>query len=197
MRTVASPLAPIFRSETQQRVLATLFLTPDRGWNMHQLAAEVGAAYSSVHREVSRLLSAGLLVEERVGQARLVRPNEQAPAFRPLRDLLVVSFGAGPMLRQALEAIPGVEAAALYGSYAARLTGVDGPPPRDIDVLVIGRPDPMAVYAAVREVSAVLNREVNPTVLDWDEWQADSGFLQHVKDNDMIPLLGDLRERPP
>lgn len=196
VRTPSSPLAPLFRSDTQQRLLATIFLAPGRAWNMHELAAEIGAAYSSVHREVSRLLNSGLLVEQRVGQARLVRPNEQAPAYEPLRDLLIVSFGAVPILRDALRTLPGVDAAALHGSYAARLRDVDGPPPGDIDVLVVGRPDPMAVYAAAREASRVLNRDVNPTVLGWDEWQADSGFLQHVRDNPMIPLFGDLSEVP-
>lgn len=195
VRTKASPLAPLFRSQTQQRVLATIFLESDRGWNMHELASRLGAPYASVHREVSRLLESGLLVEEKVGQARLFRPDQDAPAFRPLRDLLLVSFGAVPLLAQALHGIPGVDAAALYGSYAARLSGVSGPPPQDVDLLVIGRPDPLQVYAVVREVSRELNRQVNPTILDWDEWRADSGFLKEVRSNPLIPVLGDVQGR--
>jgi hypothetical protein len=192
MRPAAAPLTPLFRSKTQQRLLTALFLNPGRQWNLHELAQHLRAPYSSVHREATRLLRSGLLTETRVGQARLVRPDEGAPAFRPLRDLILVSFGAVPLLTDALGDIPGVEVAALYGSYAARLSGVEGPPPRDIDLLVIGTPDPMRVYAAARHVAADVERPVNPTIMDWDEWRSPSGFLDDVRDNPVIPLIGDL-----
>lgn len=192
MRTKPSPLLPIFRSTMQTEILSALFLDPGREWNMHELSRHTGHAYAGVHREATRLVDAGLLVERRVGQARMLRPNEQAPAFRPLRDLLVVCFGPVPLLAERLSHVPGIEAVAIYGSYAARLKGVPGEPPEDVDLLVVGSPDPLEVYAAARDVSAQVNRTVNPTIMDWQEWEQDSGFLREVRANPVLPVLGDL-----
>lgn len=185
-------LLPIFRSETQSELLAALFLNPGREWNMHELSQHTGGAYTTVHREASRLLKAGLLSERRVGQARLLQPNEQAPAFRPLRDLLVVCFGAVPLLAEHLAHLDGIEAVAVYGSYAERMTGVPGEPPQDVDVLVVGTPDPLQVYAAAREVTLKISRPVNPTLMDRQEWEQGTGFLRDLRAKPMLPVLGDL-----
>lgn len=193
VRTAPSPLAPLFRSQAQQRVLTTIFMDPDRGWNTHELASQLNLAYSSVHREVTRLLESGLLTQERVGQTRLVTPNKAAPGFRPLQELLMVSFGAVPLLASALAQIPGVDAAALYGSYAARISGVSGPPPQDVDLLVIGQPDPLQVYGAARKVSREIGRQVNATILDWDEWREASGSLADVRSKPLVSVLGDVQ----
>jgi predicted nucleotidyltransferase len=39
------------------------------------------------------------------------------------------------------EVLAGIEAAAIFGSWAARAAGEAGPSPVDVDLLVIGRPD--------------------------------------------------------
>lgn len=190
MRTQAHPLAPLFRSQTQEQVLATLFLDVDHAYNILNLARKIHMPYASVHREVERLVSAGLLIKERVGQAYLVHPNKQAPTYGPLRDLLLVAFGAAPLLAQALHDIPGIQAVVLYGSYAARLKGIDGPPPQDIDVLVVGEPDPLAVFAAVRRPSQMLGLPVNPTILDPSEWHETTAFTDDIRRGVIIPIFG-------
>lgn len=178
----------------QSELLSALYLNPGREWNTHELAQHIGSAYASVHREVSRLVDAGLLSERRVGQARLLRPNELAPAFRPLRDLLVVSFGAVPRLAERLGRIDGVEAVAIYGSYAERMRGVPGDPPQDIDVLVVGAPDSLEVYAAAREITLEISRPVNPTIMERQEWEQDTGFLRDVRSKPMLAVLGHLAQ---
>ena len=162
MRTVASPLAPLFRSDAQARVLTALFLPVEHQVNLSELAEQTGVSYGSVHREVERLVDAGILTEERWGKARYVRPNQSSVLWRPLRDLVTAAFGPVPLLRTAFEGVPGVAAMALFGSYAARLAGNPGPPPGDVDVLVIGQPDAGAVYDPVSYTHLTLptNREV-------------------------------------
>ncbi len=57
-----------------------------------------------------------------------------------LREILRVATGPVPLLARELESIAGISAAFLYGSFAARLSGVTGPAPHDIDLMVIGSP---------------------------------------------------------
>jgi hypothetical protein len=58
-----------------------------------------------------------------------------------------------------------VKAAFLFGSFAARLRGEPGGAPVDIDVRVVGEPDPVAVYGACRRIGDQVHREVNPTIM--------------------------------
>lgn len=192
MRTAPPLLAPLFRSDGQARLLAELFLSGSDELNLNELAERAGLAYGTVHREVGRLLEAGLLSERRVGQARLVRPNPESPLTQPVRDLLLVSAGPVPLLAGELREIAGVQAAFLYGSFAARMRGEPGDAPNDIDVMVVGTPDPMAVYDACRRVGDQVGREVNATIMTLDELQGRSGFLIEVRRGPTVPVIGDL-----
>ena len=185
-------MAPLFRSDGQARLLAELFLSGADELNLNELAERAGLAYGTVHREVRRLLDAGLLSERRVGQARFVRPNPTSPLTRPVRDLLLVSAGPVPLLASELGQIAGIQDAFLYGSFAARMRGEPGSAPNDIDVMVVGTPDPMAVYDACRRVGDRVGREVSPTIMTPDEVRQRSGFLAEVRNSPTVPIIGDL-----
>lgn len=192
VRTAPPLVAPLFRSDGQARLLAELFLSGEDELNLNELATRAGLAYGSVHREVRRLLDAGLLSERRVGQARLVRPDPASPLTRPVRDLLLVSAGPVPLLAAELMGVAGVQAAFLYGSFAARMRGEPGQAPHDIDVMVVGTPDAVAVYDACQRVGDQVGREVNATIMTPDELQEHSGFLEQIRGSATVPIIGDV-----
>jgi hypothetical protein len=182
-------LAPLFRSDGQARLLAELFLPGDAELSISDLAGHASLVYGSAHREVERLLEAGPLAERRLGNSRLIRPNPDSPLTAPVRDLLLVCGGPVPLVAAELSAIDGVETAFLFGSFAARMRGVPGDPPNDIDVMVVGAPDPTAVYAAARRVSHQVGRPLSPTIMSRGELQAHSGFLSRVKENPTVAII--------
>ena len=191
VRTSPPLVAPLFRSDGQARLLAEVFLSGADELNVNEIAGRAGLAYGTVHREVGRLIQAGLLVDRRVGQARYVRPNPASPLTPPVRQLLMVSAGPVPLLADALRGIAGVTAVFLYGSFAARLRGEPGEAPRDIDVMVVGAPEPAAVYEACRRVGDQVGREVSPTIMSPGELAEHSGFLTQVRRGLVVPVLGD------
>jgi DNA-binding transcriptional ArsR family regulator len=67
MRTTAPPLLPLFRSAGQAELLAALFLDPQQEHSIQDLARQADVAYPTAHRELMRLLEAGLVCERRVG----------------------------------------------------------------------------------------------------------------------------------
>ncbi len=95
------------------------------------------------------------------------------------------------LLAEEFERIDGIKAAFLYGSFAARLRGVEGSTPHDIDVMVVGAPDVDAVYEACTRVEAAVHRPVNPTILSPSELMAESGFLDTVRSGPMVPVVGE------
>ncbi len=188
MRTTAPLLLPLFRSANQERVLSGIFLA-DRRMSIQNLSEHLNIPYPTVHREVNRLLQAGLLEEEKVGNYRLIGPNKQSPYYRPLFELLEIAFGPVPLLRKVLQGVDGVREVVIFGSWAHRTLGQPGSAPEDIDVLVIGQPDVSQVYAACSSVSKKLGWPVNPTIMSVDEWHADTPFLRNVRAGGVLNVI--------
>ena len=191
MRTRPPLLAPIFRSDGQARLLAVLLLGESE-LSLTDLAERAHLAYPTAHREVARLLSAGILAERQVGKTRLIRANIESPLTAPLRDILLVATGPVVLLAEEFATIESIEFAFLYGSFAARMRGIDGPAPKDIDVMVVGTPEPESVYDACERVESLVGRPVNPTITTREELEGESGFLEHVFANPIVPVLGEL-----
>lgn len=188
MRTEAPLLAPIFRSDGQARLLSGILLGGEG--SLTDVADRADLAYATAHREVGRLLDAGILTENLVGRTRVIGANDASPLVPPLREILLISTGPVPMLAEEFARIDGIEYAFLYGSFAARMRGVGGAAPNDIDVMVIGEPDADAVYDAVSRVEKSARRPINPTILSRSEAEGDSGFLTNVFASPTVPVMG-------
>ncbi len=188
MRTPPPLLAPIFRSDGQARLLSVALLDQER--TLAELARHAGVAYPTAHREVGRLIEAGILAERVVGRTRLIHAEESSPLVAPLRQILLVSTGPTTLLRAELADIAGIEHALIYGSFAARLDGRAGASPNDVDLMIIGTPSPDEVYDACARVEESARRPVNPTILTRNEADADSGFLNNVRANPIVVLIG-------
>lgn len=189
MRTEPPLLAPIFRSDGQARLLATLLLAGEE-LSIIDVAARANLAYATAHRESGRLIDAGILEERTVGRTRLIRANESSPLVPPLRDIINVATGPAVLLATRLGDIAGVDSAFLYGSFAARMLGTPGATPNDIDVMVIGTPDASKIYDACEEVGDIVHRPVNPTILTSAEAGKRTGFLQQVSSGPIVPIIG-------
>jgi hypothetical protein len=156
---------PVFRSAVQAEVLAALLLHPAVERPLTDLAAHVGAPLSTVHAEVSRLVTAGILSERSLGRSRLLRANTANPAVAPLTQLLLLTYGPKTVVAEEFAAVAGVERVILYGSWAARYLGTPGPPPRDVDVLVVGTAERADVYDAADRAEARLGLPVHPVLV--------------------------------
>src|SRR5450755_1114995 len=78
---------------------------------------------STVHGEVERLVRTGVLTSRRLGRARLIEPNTDNPATRPLRDLVLIAYGPQYVMGEQLAGVGGISEAFLHGSWAARFHG--------------------------------------------------------------------------
>lgn len=192
MRTEPSLLLPLFRSDGQRRLLARVYLAPDRPAPLSELARELAIDRGGLKREADRLERAGLVRSERVGRQRYLYPDESSPYFRDLYSLLVKAFGPALFIAPELAPIWGIDEAYLYGSWAARYHGEVGLDPADIDVMIIGTPSRIDVQGAERRLTERLGREVHISITSRDEWdEAESGFLQEVRRRPLVPI--DLR----
>lgn len=176
-------------------MLADILDDPEREQSLADLTRRLGIPTASVHREIERAERAGIVTSRRVGKTRLVRADTSSPYFEPLRQLLVRAFGVPGKLREALADVDGVDAAYIFGSWAARWQGEKGSRPvGDIDVLVLGHPDRDRVYEAAHDIGLLVGREVQVQIRATDWLREGTGsFHDTVLSRPMVQVLPDAR----
>lgn len=188
--TMSDAMPLLGTSRTRRRILEEFFTRPQTVLHVRELARRTGIAPGLAQRELRQLETWGILTSETVGRARRYQVDERSPILAELRSLFQKTVGVEQRLRRALEGLPDVEAAAIFGSYAA---GRDRPG-SDLDVLIVGRPDRIALSERLAPLERELGREVNTTVLRPDELarmaREGSGFVADVLGKPLIPLIG-------
>jgi len=69
-------------------------------------------------------------------------------------------------------------------------------PPNDVDVLVVGAPDRIAMYGAAERAESRLGRPVNPTVCSRDQWaHPTEPFIVELKSRPYVTVIDDAAGR--
>lgn len=190
-------MLPILRSRTQAGVLTVLLLNPGLELSQTELAERLGAPLTSVIDEVRRLERVGILASRSVGRTRLIRAGGST-LVGPLTELVLRAFGPVDIVAEEFaEPATGVpvEELAVFGSWAARYLGEEGPEPGDIDVLVVveaAEVDRESIYAAADRAARRLGRPVNPTVVTAARWsrrgRGEDPFLDEIAARPTVPV---------
>jgi len=157
-----------------------------------EISRQTNVPYATVHREVRRLVDAGILLEDRVGQAVVVEFNPDSPLTAPLRQLIHSTLGPVPVLKDLFSVIDDIDSVYIFGSWAERASGISGPPPSDIDLMVIGNPKVSDIYGACRAAGLRLQQTVNPIIMSKNQWREETVFNQSVKSRQLITIVGEL-----
>lgn len=199
MKVPAPSLAPILRSDTQGRILARLLADPDVGYNITELVAWAGSSMPTVLREIERAEAAGIVTSTRIGPTRVVRANPAYPLYRPLREIVLATYGPPSVIADEFAAIDGIETVVLFGSWAARYAGEPGRAPNDIDVLVVGNPDRDEIDDAAERAEHRIGLPVQATVRTKAQWDSErESFVREVKSRPLLTVLdNDAKEVTP
>ena len=190
MRSAAPALLPVFRSKLQADILAALLLNPEREYSLTDLAQRFDAPLSTVHGEVRRLTEAGLLRRRNVGRSAMVQANPNNRLVEPLAEVLFLSWGPLQVVADEFSSLDGAERVLIFGSWAARYLQRPGPPPGDVDVLVVGGPTRESVYDAADRAERRLGMPVNPVIRAADAWRdAVDPLIQQIQSGPFVVVL--------
>jgi hypothetical protein len=89
---------------TRRRLLGLLFGQPDRSFHIRELAEASGSGYGATHRELQRLLQAGLIRVD-VGRLHMLRACPDCVIYAELVGLVRNSFGLADPLRDAFNLV--------------------------------------------------------------------------------------------
>jgi hypothetical protein len=190
VKTLPSMLTPFVRSDAVGAILAEVFLHPDLELSISEVARRAGVLPAVAHREIGRLVEAGVLTDRRDGNNRLVTVNRRHPLFAPMDEIIHATYGPVPVLRELLSGMAGIEEAFVYGSWAARRSGESGPFPADIDVMLVGDIDVdnlIGVEQAARERLGVVVNIHRSSAHAWHHRQGNP-FLETVASRPMLPI---------
>jgi predicted nucleotidyltransferase/DNA-binding HxlR family transcriptional regulator len=165
--TLFAMLIDLLLGDYRKKVLSQLLLHPDEDYHVRELARLTGTAPGSLHKELSKLAAAGLLLRKEQGNQVRYQANRRCPVFPELASLLRKTTGAAELLTLALA--PLQPALALIFGSVARGTETAA---SDVDVLVITERGFGEVVRALYGAQTTLGREINPVVYTPAELQA-------------------------
>ena len=113
-------LAELFSSRVRAAVLTLVLQRPHLGFSLTDLSRRLGLPVSSLQHEFYKLTRLGLLRDERVGNARLYRPDPTWPLLEPLTALIVRAVPLEEALCGAVEGVSGVDGAWVSGDLTAQ-----------------------------------------------------------------------------
>ncbi|MDH5515274.1 MAG: nucleotidyltransferase domain-containing protein [Gammaproteobacteria bacterium] len=158
----ATAIGDALFTKTQQRVLGLLYGKPDRSFYTNEIVRWADMGRGTISRELSRLVSAGLLVASREGNQHHYRANPDNPVYRELVGIVRKTFGIADVIRAALAQVDDqVNWAFVYGSIAKGEDSASS----DIDLLVVTESlaytDLMKILA---DAEQLLDRPINPSI---------------------------------
>jgi predicted nucleotidyltransferase len=178
--------------KTRRTILALLFTHPERSFYVREIVQASKSGVGAVQRELSRLAETGLITREEVGNQVHYQANPDCPIFEEIRSLMVKTAGVAEVLRDALRPVgERINLAFVYGSQASGEAG----PESDIDLMVVGEVDELALHRAVGEAEDRTGRTVNYTLYSPGEFsrrrREKGGFLERVLNGEKILIKGE------
>jgi predicted nucleotidyltransferase len=117
--------------------------------------------------------------------------NKDHPWIPALRMLLEKSIGSLRILSDAIQKIPDIDVAFVFGSFATS----EQRPDSDIDLMVIGKHDFSTLAEPVSNVEERIGREVNYIAYTPEEWREKfagrNHFVSSLVDSPKVFLVGD------
>ena len=181
--------------KTRRAVLALLYSHDDEAFYLRQIIRIADVGLGAVQREVKRLSDAGIIRRTVQGNQVYYQANPECPVFAELKGLIVKTAGVVDVLREALAPLASqVAVAFVYGSVASG----EATSASDVDLLIVGDIDEMALHRALSQAEHRLARPVNYTFLsqlEFHERSSEKGsFLARVLSGPKLMILGSIDE---
>ena len=186
-------LATTLFGKARRAVLSLLYGHAEEAFYLRQIARATGIGLGPVQRELKQLTDSGIIQRMERGKQVYYQANIKCPIFAELKSVIVKTAGLADVLREALAPISSqIAIAFVYGSMASGESNSAS----DIDLLVVGNIDEMALHGALSQAENRLGRPVNYTLmsqLEFDKRRSEKGgFLYRVLTGPKMMILGSI-----
>jgi len=191
----STQLVEVLFGAYRRQILALMLLRPEESFYVREVARVTGVPAGSLHRELTSLNEAGLLVRSTSGNQVRYQADRSCPIFEELAGIFRKTAGLADVLRDLLKPLSKkIDLAFVFGSVAQGKAR----PGSDIDLLVVGSVPFASVVEACHAGTQRLGREVNPVVMAKAAFLAkhrqSDRFISRVAKEPKIFLIGDASE---
>ena len=164
---------------------------PEESFHVREIARLTGTVAGTLHRELSKLAEAGVLLKSAVGNQVRYSANPDCPIIDELTSILRKTSGIVDVLADALLPLAKkIGVAFVFGSVASGKETAGS----DVDVLIIGNVSFSEVVNALYNTQEVLRREVNPKIFSKEEWmqmrEINDLFIKEVLSKPKLFIVG-------
>lgn len=189
----------LFGSKTRYKLLQLFLNNPNRSFYVREITRKIGEQINSVRRELSNLLSIGIIISDSSNNRLYYEVNQKFDKYKELVSLF--SRGGGKKVAtdkgktKAEPVAPAKDDAKLPANREKVLGNVSlvvlcGIFTRDqrapADVLIVGNVTPAGVKAYVEHLESTIDGEVRYLVLSDEEF----AYRQRIKDRLTSTILG-------
>lgn len=193
---MAMPLTVSFLlPEYRKKVLGLLLLHPEAQYHVREIARLTNTTAGSLHRELSKLAEAQVLIREVSGNQVYYQANTAFPIFDELASILRKTSGLVDILAAALTPLANkIKAAFIFGSVARGTENIGS----DIDILIVGDISFADAVKAFYPVQNIVKREINPKVYTKLEWKTlikdHNGFVNEILQEPKLFIIGKMND---
>ena len=177
------------RSGIRNKILNYFFLNEENRVYINELARLLEADPKNIYRGLVRLEEEGILASEFKGNQRHFFCRKGDPLYKGYREIFLKTAGLEAILKNELKQVKGLEEAYLFGSYARKQYG----PQSDIDLLLVGDHEPLAVQKVIFGVQKATGREINTVNMKPAELQkrkaSGDQFIRSIFSHKVIRIL--------
>ena len=188
-------LSSLLFSDYRRRVLGLLLLNPDTTYHVRELARLTGTSAGTLHKELTKLTTGGILRRQEVGNQVRYGANRDCPVFEELASILRKTSGLVDVLVKALGGVEkNIALAFVFGSVARSEQQSNS----DVDVMLVGSLGFADAVQVLHPVQAILQREINPVVYSLEEFRrraaSDDSFIRKVLVKPKLFVVGNENE---
>ena len=159
----------LFGSKTRVKLLHLFLNNPGKAFYVREITRLVDEQINSVRRELSNMLSVGIITSDSADNKLYYEVNQRYEYFVPFRAIFadvqmeIATEDSGASWREDIQKLPGLRVALLAGVLVPGSASA-------IDILLVGDMPLPKVKAAIAIIEKVEKREINYTTLGYEEF---------------------------
>lgn len=181
----------LFGSKTRVKLLQLFYSNPNRSFYVREITRKIDEQINSVRRELSNLLSVGIITSDNTNNRLYYEVNQKFEYFEPLQQIFgggvsksIPKKGAAPASATAAEATE----ADLKSVGHVDLAVYTGQFTRDdssgVDLLIVGEVNPNALQKYIDQLEAKENKSLRYTVMSLPDFQ----YRQQIRDRFTVAI---------
>lgn len=179
----------LFGSKTRVKLLQLFYSNPNRSFYVREITRKIDEQINSVRRELSNLLSIGIIVSENTNNRLYYEVNQKYEYFQPLQEI----FGGGITktapkktaddntsdvgVESDLKSVGHIDLAVYTGQFTRDNTV-------GVDFLIVGEVNPNALKKYIDELEANENKSIKYAVMSLADFQ----YRQQIHDRFAVSI---------